>query len=184
MEENMMNACVLISTKQRFKSGNKTGEWIYLKNFSSKEEFMKSIKEKFLEENHPKPLFLEWTDLPDIYISKEDVSGDIFKLINFIKGLNEYQYHALKIWLKKYPLSIMFLNPETIQKRFTQSYYGYFNNKITFGRYLAKEELNIRYRTNPNFDFKSYTKNLFSDRFFIVDGYVFEKMEDNNDITL
>lgn len=169
---NILYARLYITTEDIYASGNLFGSWMNLSKYNNVKEFYAAFKQLYNRDCKPVLKLLDWQNIPNCLIQKNNVSPRIFKIIKSLSDFDDYHNEAFCIWLEWQATKLHRYTTSELISQFMSSYLGYFRDQNDFGKYYAREFLAIN---NPKFNYEKYTEQLFETRFFYQEGYVFEK---------
>lgn len=145
-------------------------ELIYYKNITEFELMCR----KFFGPTGFKPLYFDYENIPDVYITENWICPELFPLIRFIAELPVHEQTGFSVWLDTFRPYLGEIRIEDLQRVFQNSFEGCFRSKQHFGEYNAREQLAINPIGSPGFNIEVYTHLLFEERYLFRDGYVFK----------
>ncbi len=179
MEEmvNMANARVYVISVRAFNAGRLFGKWMRFSAYRNKDEFLEAFRELYKEERNPQLKILDWQDIPSGIVSERFISDNVFKLAKAVYGLSSFESNAFHLWITHNGFDLSKEDILSLVQEFKVSYQGKFKNRKHFGRYYAEESLAITKSSFPDFDFWSFTLQLFKENYVLIGNYVFRNLK-------
>lgn len=173
MKMNIVNAKVYVCNKELYAQG----KYIDLIHYEDYETFKAECLNPF-KQNKVEYLYFDYDNIPDVYITENWISPNLFPLIRAVSKLDIEQQKAFSAWLNFYKADIEERKTENLISFFQYCYEGKFINQQRFASQYAKNQLNITRANSPTFDFKAYSNLLFRNLFQFIDSkYVFKTIQ-------
>lgn len=173
---NMAGARVYVISLRAFSSGRLFGKWMQLSAYRSKEEFMDAFRELYREEKDPTLKILDWQNIPSCLVNERFISDNTFKLVGATRRFSCFENSAFHTWIAYNGLDLSVENIDTLVQEFKVCYQGKFKSRKHFGRYYAEELMAITKSNFPDFDFWSFTIELFKENYILLGNYVFKNL--------
>ena len=96
---------VYVSTFAKFNNDNLDGEWLYLKDYSDKDDFIEACLKLHEDEEDPELMFQDSEGIPDDFIGESHISPECWDLLEAYDEYGEEQVlaycHCFGEWNKR-----------------------------------------------------------------------------------
>lgn len=170
---NLTRASVCIvtqTTSERYYPISIQPELIYYKSITEFE----CMCRRFFSTDEYKPVYFDYDNIPDVYISESWICPELFPLIRFLSELSTGEQIAFSYWLDAFHPYLEEITLKDLHRMFRYSFEGCFRSKQHFGEYNAREQLAINPASSPGFNIKGHTHLLFEQKYLFREGYVFK----------
>jgi hypothetical protein len=162
---------VYVSTYSNYNSGNFEGEWVYLEDFNSQEEFLNYCISLFEDEEDIELMFPDKdSDVPDWAYSKYEIDENLWKYLSLsdedklkVNFLYEYLNYDIEEALRFYDNVTFYENmtlKEVAEELVDEGFFGDVSDKLKYYidfEKLAKDlELDDYYETPDGVFFMNY----------------------------
>ena len=155
-------SAIYVGTYAKYNNGSINGAWLILTDYKDSADFYKACKELHNDEPDPEFMFQDFEGFPEKLYSESGGIDEIYEYLNFIDGKNE---NAVCAFLTVYDIKEL--------KNFEENYNGEWESEIDFAYHCIESEYNLEGTLSNYFDYEKYARDLFSDGYCFVDGYVF-----------
>lgn len=161
-----MSMRIYVGTYAKYNDGNLFGKWLYLEDYSDKDEFLKACRELHADEENPELMFQDWENIPSDMIGESWISPEIWELMD---AFDNYDEDAVRAYLKCFG--------SWDERDFQDRYLGQYDSWRDFAEELVDgmgylDEIPEHLR--DYFDYGAYARDLKYD-FCEEDGYYFWK---------
>lgn len=163
---NKERPAVYVGTYAKYSAGNLDGDWLYIDEYESKEEFIEACKELHKDEEGPELMFQDWDYIGSPLVTEDFISPAIWDF-DYCGKLDEYGQIL-------YDFMSLF-EPEDLEY-FEDHYEGEFDSEESFAEWFAEESGildEIPERLQCYFNYEAFARDLFSDGYFFINGSVF-----------
>ena len=162
---NKERPAVYVGTYAKYSAGNLDGDWLYIDEYESKEEFIEACKELHKDEEDPELMFQDWDYIGTPLVTEDFISPAIW----------DFDYCVL---VERYGLDAVdaFLSHDYSLGEFEDIYQGEFDSKKDFAECLAEEMGlldEVPERLQYYFDYEAFARDLFACDYRFDNGYVF-----------
>jgi antirestriction protein len=174
---------VYVGTYGKYANGSINGNWVDLKLFDDKEDFLRQCKEIHSDEDDPEFMFQDFQDIPEPFISEGFLSDNLFPFINAVQDWSEEYLAAFEIWAENfhYDIASSTNDIEDLISDFNDQYMGDFSGVPGGPQRAFAEELfdeterpNLPERIQHLIDYDAFARDIFSDGFWERNGFVFQ----------
>jgi len=143
---------IYVGTYAKYNDGNLFGKWLYIENYSDKEEFLKACAELHSDEEDPELMFQDWEGVPDDMVSECWLDPECWELI---EAYDEFDEDAVKAYI--------YCFGEWNRGDFQDRYRGEYDSWKDFAEQLV-DELGYLYEIPEHlryyFDYEKYARDL------------------------
>jgi len=147
-----MTMRIYVGTYAKYNDGNLFGKWLYIENYSDKEEFLKACAELHSDEEDPELMFQDWEGVPDDMVSECWLDPECWELI---EAYDEFDEDAVKAYI--------YCFGEWNRGDFQDRYRGEYDSWEDFAEQLV-DELGYLYEIPEHlryyFDYEKYARDL------------------------
>lgn len=164
------NPAVYVGTYHKYNCGSIFGMWLDLTTFSDYDEFCAVCRFLHRDEADPELMCQDYENFPEVWYSEDNMSEDIFDLIQEFAELDEDEREAYEAFLDVKCDSHISVDD------FHDAYQGEWDSEEDFARYIVEEcgmLDNVPESLKDYFDFERYADDLFRYDYDFQDGYVF-----------
>ncbi|OVZ88312.1 antirestriction protein [Yersinia kristensenii] len=157
---------VYVGTYHKYNCGSIAGQWLYLTDFDSEEDFYAACGKIHGDEPHPELMFQDWEGIPSKLVSESHVDWAFIEA--FKQAEEERQSDAFVAWAE--------YSNGCDYDAFQDAYRGESSCEEDYAREFVENcgLLNdVPEFLRDYFDFEAYARDLFSCGLTFVDGYVF-----------
>lgn len=168
---------IYVGTYRKYNEGSLFGQWLDLSDFSSKEEFYEACKELHSDEEDPEFMFQDYENIPETFVGESWISDKFWEYLEAIADVQDEE--AFKLYIENLGIDFEKNDVSSIVEDFQDAYQGYFDRELDFTYDLLEQtgELEqIPQHLRYYFDYESYTRDLFINDFYMVEGHVFRNM--------
>lgn len=81
----ILQAAVYCGTYKKYNSGNLSGKWMKLSDYTTKYRFLKACAALHADENDPEFMFQDYENIPTSQVSESSISDEVWHTINSLK---------------------------------------------------------------------------------------------------
>lgn len=155
-----MNPRVYVGTYAKYNAGNLSGEWLYLDDYTDKEDFLEACKKLHEDEADPEFMFQSCEDMPPGMCSEASIEKDAFEFAN----LNE---HEQNIWM----LAREHLSDEITLEQAQDAYCGSYSSPEDYAQNSFEQSYEIPEIVASYVDWKRVAGDLKCDYTFVQTDY-------------
>ncbi len=169
----LSEARIYVGTYHKYNEGSLEGAWLELAGYSCVDEFWKACRELHRDESDPEFMFQDWEDIPDDMVSESWLSSNFFDIRDALKDLDGDEQEAFFIWCDDGSVNVSKKNAKKLVETFQDKYQGKYDDEVDYAYHVVKDCYDLPDFALAYFDYKSFARDIFIDRYRYVGGYVF-----------
>ena len=179
--KNLSDAQIYVGTYYKHNSGDISGEWLQLSDYSDITEFYEACKALHSDESDPEYMFQDYENIPNDLISESWISSKFWEIAEALEEIEDPE--AFQIFIDNFSFDMENDPIDDLIEKFNESFSGDFSNssnpQIDFAYQLIDECYNIDEMMRgllSYFDYESFTRDLFMSDYWETEGYIFRNI--------
>lgn len=152
---NLSEAELMVDTRFSIESGNNNGNWFYLNDYYSLEEFFADCASWFSDEENPDYVYRDWQNIPDCMINENWISPNIFEVKDALQSINEAYTDVFFEWCKTYGWDIANDDPQKIVSEFHDAMEGLLKSEDD--QYCGEDDEYVTLYSGPRINCEMFT---------------------------
>ena len=169
---------IYVGTYAKYNDGNLAGAWIDPTEYDCRQDFIDACKELHKDESDPELMFQDWEGDFFGLISESFIDAKFWELINAPELKDDEMKDAFAEFVN-YGLADLHSDASDILDDFSEKYIGQYDSEEAFAEEIAREQFAEEFEKNERlewyFDFSKYARDLFTDDYVYLNGFVFAR---------